>query len=1265
MTGIYDLRLVALSVVISIFASFAALDLTGRINAPRQKSRLFWLCGGASAMGLGIWSMHYIGMLAFRMPMKVFYDVPTVLVSLLAAIAASGVALFTVSRRRMGLRETIVGGVVMGSGIAAMHYIGMAAMRMPSRVTYNTPLVVTSIVLAVVISIVALVLAFRIRDEKRISLRKIVSAIVMGSAIPVMHYTGMFAANFGPSVVPVDISHAVSISSLGTAVISVSTLLILSFVIIGAFIDRLVSAQKDLTEEARSELRRNMQALVDSEQRLRVVTDNARVGLVIVNPDRRYMYANNAYAELLGLSSSAIVGQRVSDVLSGVYEDQIRPRLDRAFAGERVAYELYKQGADGGCHSEIRYEPTVVNGTVSAVVVVVTDLTERKKAELASLRLATIVEFSDDAVIGKDLNGIVTSWNRGAEKIFGYTASEMVGTSIMRLIPADRQDEENHILGQIRSGKSVHHFETLRQRKDGSLIDVSVTASPIKDATGKPIGVSKIARDITERKRAEKGLVESERKFRSLFDNANDAIFILHNDVFVDCNVKGSELFGVTRDRLIGQSPSLFSPPIQPDGRSSQERAVELTQRALAGEPQLFEWVHQRPDGAAIYTDVRLSRFELHGEPYLQGVARDITERKIVEAALKKSEGQFRLLVEQAVDAFYLHDGSGRLLEVNRRTCEGLGYSREELLKMSVSDITSLSEEEARSIWDRLQSCSTITVDDYHRRKDGTRFPVEIRVGSFDADGQRLFLGLARDITERKLAQEQIAEQAALLDKARDAILVRDLEGGILFWNSGAERMYGWTRQETLGQNVGEFLYTKPKQFEEINGLAISQGEWHGELQHLTRDKKQINVEARWTLIRDDEGNPKSVLAINTDVTEKKKIEAQFMRAQRMESIGTLAGGIAHDLNNILAPIILSIDFLKTISDHPQAKKILETIDVSARRGSDIVRQVLSFARGVEGKKIEIQPKHLLKDLENIVTNTFPKDIRLQFSIPSDTWTILGDPTQVHQIVLNLCVNARDAMPNGGSLAVGVENCVFDEQYAAMNIEAKVGRYLCISVTDSGMGIPPDILDKIFEPFFTTKDLNKGTGLGLSTVMAIVKSHGGFVTVYSELSKGTAFKVYLPAMESFYKAREQLLERASLPRGNGETVLVVDDEDSILIVTRQTLEAFGYLVLTAKDGADALAVYVQHKNEIAIVLTDMMMPIMDGAATIQALIRINPAVNIIAASGLRANGDGAQASGAGIKHFLTKPYTAEALLTSIRAILDESEKPADVAPAIH
>jgi PAS domain S-box-containing protein len=502
-------------------------------------------------------------------------------------------------------------------------------------------------------------------------------------------------------------------------------------------------------------------------------------------------------------------------------------------------------------------------------------------------------------------------------------------------------------------------------------------------------------------------------------------------------------------------------------------------------------------------------------------------------------------------------------------------------------------------------------------------------------------------------SEERIAQQAALLDETRDAIIVRDLKGVILFWNKGAAKMYGWESAEVVGQDLDGFLYADKTKFQLIQDLTIENGQWSGELQHLTRDKTPLTVEVRWTLIRDAEGNPKSTLSINTDITEKKRIEGQFMRAQRMESIGTLAGGIAHDLNNILAPIIMSIDLLKRNSDGPRTTKILEAIEVSAKRGADIVRQVLSFARGIEGQRIEVQPKHLILELENIIRDTFPKDIRLHFEFADNPWTMLGDPTQVHQVLLNLSLNARDAMPDGGTLTLTVENTVLDEQYAAMHSHLKPGRYVKVTVTDSGHGIPPKLIEKIFEPFFTTKDLNKGTGLGLSTVAAIVKSHDGAINVYSTPGTGTTFTVYFPAMD-MPPGAAQTQRLPTTARGRGETVLLVDDESSIRTITAQTLEAYGYKVLTATDGADAVAVFAANRNAISLVLTDMMMPVMDGRALIHALRRIEPSVRIIAASGLTANGEPDKPATEGVAHFLIKPYTAELMLDTIRRVLDES-----------
>jgi signal transduction histidine kinase/CheY-like chemotaxis protein len=398
------------------------------------------------------------------------------------------------------------------------------------------------------------------------------------------------------------------------------------------------------------------------------------------------------------------------------------------------------------------------------------------------------------------------------------------------------------------------------------------------------------------------------------------------------------------------------------------------------------------------------------------------------------------------------------------------------------------------------------------------------------------------------------------------------------------------------------------------------------------------------------EDNPDEGVCFVLDLTERKKLEQQFLRAQRMESIGTLAGGIAHDLNNVLAPITMSIDLLKMKFTDKSSQELLATLGSSAQRGAEMVRQVLSFARGVEGRKMEVQVKHLLKDIEKIANDTFPKNIQVRSIIPNELWTILGDPTQLHQVLLNLCVNARDAMPNGGTLTIAAENVHLDEHYAGLNPDAHAGSYVFLQITDTGTGMPPGVIEKIFDPFFTTKEIGKGTGLGLSTSLAIVKSHGGFIRVYSEIGKGTTFKAYFPAQtEPSAQSAEETA--AELPRGNGELILIVDDEANVRQITRQTLEAFGYSVIVASDGAEAVATVARQDNEIAVVLTDMMMPVMDGPATIQVLLRLNPKLPIIAASGLSADGRVTQAASLGVKHFLSKPYSADALLQVLRQIL--------------
>ncbi len=502
---------------------------------------------------------------------------------------------------------------------------------------------------------------------------------------------------------------------------------------------------------------------------------------------------------------------------------------------------------------------------------------------------------------------------------------------------------------------------------------------------------------------------------------------------------------------------------------------------------------------------------------------------------------------------------------------------------------------------------------------------------------------------ERKRAEQKISEQAALLDVATDAILVRDLDNQILFWNKGAERLYGWKALEAVGKNALDLLDGEQQaKLKQVQKILLQNGEWQGELHQLTKDDKEVIVESRWTLVRDEEGQPKSILVVNTDITQKKQLEAQFLRAQRMESIGTLASGIAHDLNNVLTPILMTAQLLEAEPQEERYQRLLPVLVANAKRGANLVKQVLSFAKGLEGKFTILQVKHLISEIKQIIKETFPKSLEIRTDIPQSLWTVSGDATQLHQVLMNLCVNARDAMPDGGRLSICAENQFIDRSYAQMHLDAQVGSYIVVTVTDTGMGIPPEILDRIFEPFFTTKELGKGTGLGLSTVMGIIKSHNGFINVSSVIGKGTEFKVYIPAIES---TEAEVLEETELPIGHGELVLVVDDEVAIREITKTSLEAYNYKVITACDGIEAIALYAEHRDEISIVLTDMMMPSMDGLTTIRTLRKINPQVKIIAISGLASGDKLAAVIGTGVKTFLSKPFTTQELLKTLDGLL--------------
>ncbi|MBV9999976.1 MAG: PAS domain S-box protein [Verrucomicrobia bacterium] len=635
----------------------------------------------------------------------------------------------------------------------------------------------------------------------------------------------------------------------------------------------------------------------------------------------------------------------------------------------------------------------------------------------------------------------------------------------------------------------------------------------------------------------------------------------------------------------------------------------------------------------------------------------DITSPQAMQERIRRSEQVLRTVIEASEDVIWERDlVTGVITWPDRQVEEMLGYPPSQL--RSFEELFTLVHPDDRDRMQQGLSAHLATQVPYRvelrmQRKDGSygHF-ISVAKALRDAHGTPVRLvGSLRDVTMQRQAEARVSEQAALLDKAQDAIHVKDLEGRLVYWNRSSERVHGWKADEVLGRSAADFLYVDGAQFAEARRALLQKGEWTGETAKWTKDGRRLTVRTSWTLVHDAQGQPKAILSINTDVTDRKRLEAQFFRAQRLESLGTLAGGIAHDLNNVLAPMLLAIEALQAKVSDPEDREFLELLEHSAQRGAAMVRQVLSFARGVEGRRIPIQPRELLHELDKILSTTFLKQIQIHLRVGRDTWSVVGDSTQLQQAMLNLCVNARDAMPTGGLLTLSAENVVVDEAHAAMHLDARPGPYVLFRVIDTGTGITPEIREKIFEPFFTTKEIGKGTGLGLSTTAAIVKSHGGFINVYSEIGKGTTFSVYFPVEHEQAAESDPVSELIDLSTANGELVLVVDDEVAIRESTRRVLQGAGYRVLLAGDGSEALALYVQHQSEIAVVVTDLMMPILDGIATMRALRRLNPQVRIIAVTGLATKTQTAAASEAGANDFLAKPYTARPLLLMLQRML--------------
>lgn len=874
----------------------------------------------------------------------------------------------------------------------------------------------------------------------------------------------------------------------------------------------------------------------------------------------------------------------------------------------------------------------------------VMDITERKRADEALRtsedRFRSFMAHNPAAAWIVDEEGVFRYVSPGYYRMFGVGDTDITNRKITEFY--EPRLAKAYLANNLIVHRDKKTIESLEPgiNNEGQPGEFLVIKFPILRAEGKT-WVGGVALDVTDRKRAER---ERDR----LFNLSEDLLVVANfNGRFDQLNPAWTKCLGWSLEELTSEESINFV--------LAEDRGITLVmhQGLKDGRPLMdFENRYRCKDGSFRWLSWRCHSLPELGQFF--GIARDVTERKVAGEDLRKSEERYRAFFDKS--PLGIATGGSIFKTVNQRYCDIVGYSREEVMQMHFSDFT--HPEDVNSDTDQIKRLLAgeirhYTLEKRFIRKDCAVVWVSLTVVALwnSQEEPAICMAVVEDITERKLSRDRLIEQAALLDSAHEAILVKDLQDHIIYWNKGAERTYGWTAEDALGKKAADLLRQDEAAYHNAHTVLMEKGQFNGETLMHTREGRPLMIETRCTLVRDEQGTPKSILALNNDITDKKKLEAQFLRAQRMDSIGTLAGGIAHDLNNMLAPIMMSLEILKMKFPDQETSSLLDTLQNSAQRGANLVKQVLSFARGVEGQRVVVNPLRLMDEIQKFAQDTFPKSIVFNLKTQKDLWNVIGDSTQIHQVFLNLCVNARDAMSDGGRLDVSLENVVFDATYAAMNPDIRPGRYILVEMADTGSGIPQPIRDKIFEPFFTTKEFGKGTGLGLSTSMAIVKSHGGFIQLYSEVGSGTKFLVYLPADTSDAMAAETALEQTRLPAGRGEWILVVDDEESIRQTVQVTLERFGYRIILASHGAEAVALYASRRREIAAVLTDMNMPIMDGASCIIALRGINPDIKIIGSSGLSSQAGVAKAIGAGLQYYMAKPYTAEALLKKLREVL--------------
>jgi two-component system cell cycle sensor histidine kinase/response regulator CckA len=1025
----------------------------------------------------------------------------------------------------------------------------------------------------------------------------------------------------------------------------------------------------DITEYKRTE-----EAFKEGQQKFKNIIEHSNELFYIHDPEHKLTYISPQSKEVLGYTPEEMMIEWTTLItenpINTVGVELTEKTLKTGRRQGPYLLELYKKDRSRVL-LEIDESPLIDEaGRVIGIVGAARDVTEKKRAEgllkASEEQYRDLVEHSQDLMCTHDLQGNLLSVNRWALKVLGYDQSFLLQKNI-----------RNFLLPELRS-EFDGYLSTILTHREASGLMIVVTGKGERrtweyrstlrtEGVAEPI-VRAMAHDITERILAEKSLKESEEKFRAITHTASDAILLLDNEGRVSYwNPSAEKMFGYRSEEAMGKEIHLFLAPerYHEDYKEGWAKFKATGQGPAVGRTNDFFAV--RKDGTEFPIEVSTSAIQVGGKWCSVGIIRDITDRKRMFETLQQSEYLYRTLTESSLTGIYM-SREGHYVFANEMFYKIVGYSWEDLKSIDPLDLIAPEERNRIAEIFRKRLSGEDVVSEYETKmihRDGTKLDVQVRAALIQFENKPTVLGNMIDVTKRKRAEEALKaseeKYRTLVESTSDAILMSNEEREIISVNQAFCHLFGFNKGEIEGKST-RTIHPSEESFKSFGELAYPIVEkarsFRSEWNLLRKDGTIFPVETVVSAIVSPNGSTEGVVGIIRDITERKQAEKemvalqeQLQQSQKMEAVGRLAGGVAHDFNNLLTVLLgtSQLILLELDKDNPLRDRIEEIIRTS-ERAATLTRQLLAFSRRqiMEFKVLDLNA--VIKNLGRMLLRIIGEDIELVTVFAEDLGKIKSDSGQIEQVMMNLAVNGKDAMPHGGKLIIETDNAELDEDFARSHAGTKAGQYVRLMVSDTGKGMPPEVREKIFEPFFTTKEKGKGTGLGLSTVYGIVRQSGGNIWVYSEPGKGATFKIYFPRVDEPLEAFKETLERVEFPRGS-ETILVVEDGEEVRKFVVRILKRQGYQVLEAPNGEEALVLSQHYEGPIHLVLTDVVMPGMSGRELANALLNLRPELKVIYMSGYTDNSivhHGILEKGI---HYVQKPFTIEGLARKIQEIL--------------